>query len=270
MTGQWPPPDEAAFVLRTVDERLSQALSELADADVVRAVHEVRKRLKSARALLWALEQLPYGISRKAARRARIRLGRAAALLAGARDAEVLAETAASNGFGGVARRLRAAVPQADALPLERAGRKIAAVRAALGAIRADDGGPLLRAAILRSYREGRRGWRSCRTDRSAKALHGWRKRVKRLYYLLSALPEHDPVAADQLNRLGDLLGLDHDNALLADRVGDVAGNARRKRAKIATTRKRLQRQIFDLAATVYAPKPTTFAAATRWPAGAC
>lgn len=265
MTEQRPDRNEARYILWAVEKRLAHALRDMGAVDVADAVHGVRKRLKSARALLWALEDLPRAKSRKAARHARARLGKAGALLAGARDAEVMAETAAANGFNGFARRLRADIPPTEAVPLERAARKIAAVQATLEVIR-PDAGPFLQHAILRCYRASRRGWRACRTDRSAETLHGWRKQVKRLYYLVSAVPGHDTGPADDLNRLGDLLGLDHDNAILAERVGAMSGKARKKRARIADTRTELQTAIFALADTVFASRPRAFAARYVWP----
>ena len=234
-----------------------------------RAIHETRKALKRLRALLRLLrEELgerrfarEYGILRDAAQR-----------LAGARDAEVMVGTldALLERQPRKLARRRAVIELRKLLVAQRA----AAVQRTLGD-RATRGEVLCELAGLRErvaqwslpqrpgvavvesdlrrvYRQGRRRYR--RAGRSAsrsviggrgkdgtRALHAWRKRVKDLRYAAELLGLR-PLAR-RADSLGELLGEEHDLALLATLL-PAPGRAPFKGKRGKQARKALLRQI--------------------------
>ncbi len=157
---------------------------------------------------------------------------------------------------------------------------------------------------LRRVYRKGRARWvRAAARKPSPTALHRWRKEVKDLRYVLEVLDVHrspsTPASLGALSRgrpragapasqarpagqrarrlaklarradaLGELLGQEHDLALLAERVRAHAPLKRRKRARrallrtIARRRARLREQALRNGARLYARKPKRF---TRW-----
>lgn len=95
--------------------------------------------------------------------------------------------------------------------------------------LRADDwklrkgGWKALDAGLLRSYERGRRGLDCARESEEAADLHQWRKRVKDLWYHERLLA---PVCgrvvqghAKELDRIAELLGDDHDLAVLREQL---------------------------------------------------
>jgi CHAD domain-containing protein len=141
---------------------------------------------------------------------------------------------------------------------------------------------------IDRSKRWPRRhGWRAigaglCRTYRGAKAarktsrknptianLHEWRKQTKYLRYQLEALRPMWPVAIDQLcdmaKDLSDLLGQDHDLAVLRQALGEpnVCPNGVTRAAlelRIDTSRTELQKRAFRRSQSLFGSGSKDFA----------
>ena len=78
------------------------------------------------------------------------------------------------------------------------------------------------------SFRRGRKALRSARRQPSVENLHEWRKRVKDLLYqlrlLAAAWPSVIEAYAEQSHRLADLLGDDHDLAVLLSVMGEDTG----------------------------------------------
>ncbi len=76
-----------------------------------------------------------------------------------------------------------------------------------------------LRNGLVRSYRRGREAFTCARANGEAGDLHAWRKRVKDLWYHERLLaPTCGPTVrghATDLDRLADLLGDEHDLAVL-------------------------------------------------------
>ncbi|NIS31706.1 MAG: CHAD domain-containing protein, partial [Actinobacteria bacterium] len=76
---------------------------------------------------------------------------------------------------------------------------------------------------IARVYRRGHRAHRRARETRDVHDLHEWRKRVKYLRHQMEALQPLQPTLlgaqATLLDELGELLGIDHDHAVLAETV---------------------------------------------------
>jgi CHAD domain-containing protein len=118
-----------------------------------------------------------------------------------------------------------------------------------------------------------RRLWKKARTahanalkTRDTEALHEWRKQAKALRYQLEALKDIWPGRLKRWTRRlkaqGDLLGQDHDLAVLSEKLDDDA-----RRDVIAGLRKDLQDKVFAVSRTFYRPKPKKIARAlkTRW-----
>jgi CHAD domain-containing protein len=266
-----------------------ELLSDNANTPEEQAIHDTRKALKRLRALLRLLRSelgaqqfaQEYGILRDAARR-----------LAGARDAQVMLSTLDvlfTRHPRKLARR-RALIGLRELLVAERA----AAAQRALG-----DG--LTRAEVLdelrglrervkrwslperpsiavvesdlqRLYGQGRqRHKRAAKGKDGTRALHEWRKRVKDLRYAAEMLGL--PLAR-RADTLGELLGEEHDLALLAallpapgyapfeDKRGKQARKALRK--QIARRRRRLRKRTMREGERLYRRKPKKFTRRVR------
>ena len=98
---------------------------------------------------------------------------------------------------------------------------RLAAARAAIPALPLErkDYGPLI-AGLRRTYRDGRSAAKKARKKHDTEALHEWRKRVKDLWHQCQVLtplwPKRMKAMADAAHDLSDLLGEDHDLAVLA------------------------------------------------------
>lgn len=122
---------------------------------------------------------------------------------------------------------------------------------------------------IERVYRRGYRGLARAADTKSVEDLHEWRKRVKYLRYQMETLTPLYPsligATAKSLDTLGELLGDDHDLAVLADRVLDHPESCRHERerwvliALIHERRASLQAQAFRHGTALYSEKPKAF-----------
>jgi CHAD domain-containing protein len=237
--------DVATSVRACAREQLVGAIGRLEhfDQDPVVAVHEARKHLKKARALLRLARP---ALGTKAYRRENDALRDAGLALSGARDADVLVQTAAA-----LAEHAAGRLP-AD--PFEQLGAALAAEAAASRAGAGEDGAPqladvieALRAAELRveawplddagwkqvlegvawAYMRGREAFAVARAEPTPELLHAWRKRAKDLWYhqrlLAPAWPGVLGAQAEEAHVLSELLGDDHDLAVLAARLADGA-----------------------------------------------
>jgi CHAD domain-containing protein len=251
-------------------------------------VHETRKALKRLRALL-VLLRAELGPKRYAREKAALRdCGRR---LAGARDAEVMLGTLDS-----LVRRDPSHFTRSAAVGTLRAQllaeRHTAATHAIddprvrgeaiveLQAVRAraarwelrERGFKLLAPGVEDIYARGRRRMRVARRRQSVEALHAWRKRVKDLRYTAETLDRggkrYKPVrrVARRADRLGEILGEEHDLALLEARVRErsrlFAGERKtRKRllAQIASRRRKLRKRALREGERLYARPPRRF-----------
>jgi CHAD domain-containing protein len=264
-----------------------ETLHAATDAELETSVHETRKAIKRSRSLLrLAGEQVPAS-SRKRANRALCNAGRA---LSGTRDADVALTTfeavlddarrrvRRSRGAQRLHRRLvdeRDAARRGlqDAGARERALAQLWSARVELGgAIAATDasrrgarraGAAQSRYAdvapgIGRIYQRGRRRMRTARRRRSIAEMHEWRKRVKDLRYGAEALGvdgkrgEKLRRIAARADKLGELLGEEHDLALLQQRLDaekrmfrGERGARRELRKAIGRRRSKLRSRIF-------------------------
>jgi CHAD domain-containing protein len=119
---------------------------------------------------------------------------------------------------------------------------------------------------LVRAYRRGRKRGREAQDDPSTERLHEWRKRVKDHWYHLrlirDAWPETLAAQADEAHRLADLLGDDHDLAVLTAEIEDStdpSGDRADLLAAIEGRRSELQADAFELGARIYAEKPKAF-----------
>jgi len=283
--------DVPSSVRACAREQLGQAAALLADpgADPVDAVHEVRKHLKKTRSLL-RLARPALGRRDYRERNAQLReLGLA---LSGARDADVLAQTVAQ-----LAEHAAGRLPAVDFEQLRAAlAEEAAAARAATEAGGArDDVVARLRAAAeqvgdwpldgagwddlvagaARAYGRGREALAAARAQPTDDRMHAWRKRVKDLWYhqrlLTPAWPEPIGALATEAHALSELLGDDHDLALLRGRIergialGPAAGaDADELLALIDARREQLRAQAWPLGERLYAERPKAYARRLR------
>jgi CHAD domain-containing protein len=256
-------------IARIARGRIDHAIDALTDA-TEEGVHDARKDMKKLRALL----RLVRGdIGEKTFRRESTCFRDAARELAGVRDADVMLATLTA---------LEERYP--DELPADAAGdlrqaveahrlRTAAGTRgqAAKGAIAMlseargrvsdwpleRDGFAAFEDGLGRTYRRGRRDYRTAAQDPSVENLHEWRKRVKDLWYHCSILEETwKPVMralADEAHELSDRLGDDHDLAVLLE------WGAEPLEPVVARRRRELQEEAFAYGARLYADKPKVY-----------
>jgi CHAD domain-containing protein len=131
------------------------------------------------------------------------------------------------------------------------------------------DGFDALTPGLRRIYRRGRRGMRAAAAEPSTENLHEWRKRVKDLWHASQIMR---PAASKRLKKLGkrahrlsDLLGDDHDLAVLRN---DVEAHPERfeddeaRRAfqiVIDRRRKALQQEAFEVGRGIFKQGPKQF-----------
>jgi CHAD domain-containing protein len=234
----------AAELRRVAREQTEAALAQLeGDADSGR-VHDARKRVKKLRSVL-RLARDPLG--KRVYSQHQRTLRDAGRRLSAIRDADVLVRAAeqlqehvAPNGRHPLAELQKHLVLERESLRAHslhasvEAGRTILATlhdgieEWRLGRIGDED----VLDAFGRAYRNGRRAFAAARTSRQDERLHEWRKRVKDLWHLLrlfsSLWPPVFKCWADETHRLADLLGDDHDLAVLRGALDRADGKAAR------------------------------------------
>lgn len=285
-----------------------------------RTVHETRKALKRARALVRLLRD-ELGDKRFA--RANAQLRDCARQLAGARDAAVMLEAldgllerhpeltgdlagAGAPASPGEPARASSRADRASGvralraeLVAERDGARVPAevprqVAAELWVVRAriatwDLGGrrraspKLLAGGLEGLYRQGRRRMRRARRcRRDVAAMHAWRKSAKDLRYLAETLERADARrprkaarrlkrVARRADRLGEMLGEEHDLALLelrvrahAKRRGLGKRSYRDLSRAIERRRRRLSKRVLREGERLYERKPRRFVRRVR------
>jgi CHAD domain-containing protein len=234
------------------------------------AVHDLRVSAKRIRAWLGALrDALPAGVYAREKRMIRD-LGR---LFSGRRDSRVLVETFDTLAKAGLApfvsdaatavrRRLKAEADAAEqATPLPEA---LAQVRDVLFPARRrfeamDLAKAHPKAAFRRIWKTARRAYAHALKTRDTEALHEWRKAAKSLRFQLDALhdiwPRRIARLSQGLKTQGDLLGQDHDLAVLYERLEDEA-----QRQAVTERRAALQAEVLQGAKRFYRPKPKKLA----------
>jgi CHAD domain-containing protein len=229
-------------VVRIACGQLDLAIERLegnTDEPLGAAVHEARKSFKRLRTTVrLARDELGDEVYRRENGAFRD----AGRWLAGARDSQVLLDTLAA-----VSERHPDEAPPAR---FRRFRRTLAAQHASAqrrlkdGAARAEvvselreararvpdwplerEGLGTLAPGLRRIYRRGRRAYRTVRREPSSENLHELRKRAKDLWYAAQILRPASPKRMKRLAReahlLSDLIGEEHDLAILAERAGE-------------------------------------------------
>ncbi len=260
-------------LLRLAAEDLAAARLALAGgAPSDRTIHRVRQRLKRTRSVLRVLRPALDGRAERCAEKLRA----AARLLSQSRDADVAAESARQftstahgddAGFGRVVvfldREARAHQPTS----VERVTRLIADSEQQLArASKSVAGTALLGRAIDHAYRRGLAARRRAEFSLTTPDLHQWRKAVKDLWHLLrlarKRLPRRSASLMAEFERLSELLGLDHDHAVLAEKLAIAPTDdpsLMEQLGLIARRRRALEAEAFILGAALYRQKPKTF-----------
>lgn len=283
-----------AGIRRIAGEEIDAVITVIADNTVTEeeTVHEARKRCKELRGLVRlvrpAMEEtyrFENGFFRDEARR-----------LSHLRDAEVIIQAfdtiASSLSNPGVIRdrleQQKKAIEQDDTSPRKKLAQfrqNMAEARERVENWRLDDNSvAAVLSGLKKTYRRGRKAMAVAWEKRSDEALHEWRKRVKYHWYHLCLLaPVWEPVLEalqNEAHHLSDLLGDDHDLAVLSDSIremnrnpssdnqpadelpNDSSNDKQLTQAKkeadslIKTKRETLQREAFQLGARIFAEKP--------------
>jgi CHAD domain-containing protein len=281
-------PDEgAADGLRRIARGQIELASDRLESgdDAAEAVHEARKSLKRLRAVV-RLARDPLGDEiYRSENHAYRDTGRE---LSAARDAQVLGETLdaltnryrreiGDDAFAGLREAIDADAKAAHERIAADAG-AVDEVRAGLGAARDrvatwplpdNEDASVLAPGFERIYKRGRRALKAARQDPTDENLHELRKRAKDLWHasqvLRPASPRRMKRLARRSHKLADLLGDDHDLAVLLDAARERyrtlgSGELALLRGLVGRRRARLQRAALACGQRVYGPKPRAWA----------
>jgi CHAD domain-containing protein len=260
-----------------------EQLDDLQPGHVGERIHAARKHLKRLRA---ALRLTRDAIGEETYARENTALREVGRSLSGARDAGVLIQT-----LDGLHERLGDELAPAataglrDQLVQERADAITAmsephagfdSARTAIGDARvrpagwpfATNGVDALIPGMRRIYRRGRKRMRAARADPTTENLHEARKRVKDLWHaaqiLRPAAPKRMKRLAADAHRVADLLGDDHDLAVLRDYVQAHPqwlddGDRQTLLAAIDRRREKLRRKALKRGKRLYDRSPKAF-----------
>jgi len=190
------------------------------------AVHETRKSLKRLRALLRLVRPAIGEETFKAENHELRDIGLS---LSGARDRHVLGETldklsSASNlspkSIDALRKRLEGADGHGTPLAMDAAHERLAAARERLGSLQIDGSDfEVAGRGLERSYRRARRAFAEAYRAPSDEAFHEWRKGAqahwRQMLLLSRAWPDYLGARAAEAHALSQILGDDHDLALL-------------------------------------------------------
>lgn len=283
--------DEAARQIAA--EQIDKAIAEIDDADLAahETVHQVRKRCKKLRALARLVR--PGFPSYKKENAFFRDLARG---LSGARDAQVMcdayarlveeaAEAADGDRFAAIGteleRRREVAIAGLDEEHLKTVREALVEARARVdGWLLQADGFGAVRPGLKATYKRCRQALDAAEKKPTAARLHELRKRAKYCWYDLRLLKHHLPAAFENrvaaTSALGDLLGDDHDLAVLGAQIEadrEAFGGKKLTKAflkRIDGKRSMLQEEAFGLARSLFDDKPKAFvgALAQSWSAG--
>jgi len=231
--------------------------------DIDEAVHATRTGIKRLRAFV-RLARVSIGTDTYRIENGTLR--DAARLVAPARDARVLIDTAASEDAAPTVLAMLEGA-HADAIDTLEAGVRRETVRLLeLTAGRwkhlAWGGPPLssIRIGLRKTYRRGRADSATVLAEPTADAFHGWRRRVKYLRYQLEAIKAPDALVAPYTD-LGDHLGLEHDHTVLIGVCSSFRGNADFANLARRSTAQRaeLRSLALDLGSRLFVAHPDLF-----------
>lgn len=277
-------PDGIRRIARGQLDDASEGLGKTSDRKIGDAVHETRKSLKRLRASV-RVARAPLGDQRYAKENADFReTGR---LLSGARDSKVLIETldglnerAADEISSEATAVLRSRLEDEHKLALAKLRGDRTVVDSVLAKLKSarrrtarwtfeSDGFDALAPGLERIYRRGRRRMRAAAAEPSTENLHEWRKRVKDFWHACQIVRPASPKRLRKLGKrahhLSDLLGTDHDLAVLSDYVEAhpycFADDETRwgLQALIDRRRQSLQQEAFKVGMDIFKQQPKRF-----------
>ena len=289
-------PDESlssALVRITLDQFDIMIPALLHPDDIDRGIHEARKAMKRARALLRLVrDEIGYDVYRNE----NVVLRDVSRHLAPVRDSDVLLRTLASikeifgpsvssHAFTSTRsylrlehRRLRTTVVDdrqlmTDLATTLNAARARFSGRGGLGSQGARpqirDDFRAIRGGLRRVHGRGRRGFDRAMRSPDPETLHEWRKRVKYLQYQVETLsplwPDLLHAYGTRLATLGETLGTEHDFAVLRGLISDKPESCPDPRerstliALIDHHTPRLRHEAFTLGATIYDERTKAF-----------
>ncbi len=266
---------------RIVTEQIDRAVAALEGAvEPAKSIHESRKSIKRIRALLRLVRP---GLGEAAFARDNHWFRETAQLLSAARDREILLETTVKlqarygdggkSGLGKLHLRLSdEANWAANPTPSGLAARELAIGRLMDGrkrlarASQVQGGIEAVAGGLLRSYRRAGRALDLAYADPTPEAFHEWRKGVqvhwRHMALLIRAWPEYCEARLSAARRLSQILGDDHDLAILAVHVESAAGiglSARERKAVVklsAARQNELRAEAQPLGQRLFAEKP--------------
>jgi CHAD domain-containing protein len=262
---------------RIACEQIDLALGELGvEAASAKAIHESRKALKRLRALI---RSCAPALGTKTAHRHNAKIRDIARLLSSRRDADVAIETigkleerfgaAGEEAMRPVRSHVAALIPEAatpfDARARDAIRTMLIAERKQLGKAQFKGRGvDRLMDGVEVSYRKGRTALKAA--YKAPSDLHELRKTVqthwRQMALLSRAWPEEFAARVAAARELSQLLGDDHDIALLKHRAVDLAGAERDAVCRMCEERQTELRQAAQFRAErLYAEKPRSFRA---------
>lgn len=259
-------------------ERLDDALDMLEKDQHFEAVHDVRKEIKKLRAVLRLVRP---GIGEPAYDKATDTVRKAANRLNAMRDAQVrlaALEQLAKRSNGQIPPHSLPKIQNALRQNCRQEEQKLAATmgpvkdilleaRQQLGGLKVKPNnwkavGP----GLKKIYSRGRKALELAEREPSPEHFHEWRKRVKdlasQLRLICPARPGKLKSRTEKLDRLGDLLGDDHDLFMLREFLGKNAkglGEKKPLEKVIADRQKELRTEALELGSSIFTKKPDRF-----------
>ncbi|MBA3684710.1 MAG: CHAD domain-containing protein [Planctomycetes bacterium] len=264
----------AHAVRRLGSQRIDHAIAALAEAPrSEKAVHDARKSIKKARAIIRLVEDGLEGVGRLDRR-----LGRVARQLGAPRDALVLiqrfADLQRGHRLGAAGDRLaeafaqqRVATETALQAALPQMLEALAEVRRRVKRCDPSGGWALAWRGIERVYADAAKAHRRAQRSRKATDLHRWRRRLKEQWYairlLVPAWPEALQPLNQELSRLSDTLGLNHDLHVLGTEIRRRETDRDRKRTllrSLGVRRESTSAEALRHGERLYAEDPAAYA----------
>jgi CHAD domain-containing protein len=256
---------------RIAGEQIAIAAAQL-EKGADEGVHEARKCIKRVRSLLLLFRRaLPDGTYD----RENDALRTAADSLSSLRDAQVriavfdsVAAGMKAGGIAGARRQLlvafNAAAAPGSVSPISATVTSLRAIAARLPGLKPDTGWSVLSRGLRTTYRRARKAHAAAKAEATTTAIHAWRRRSKDFEYQAQLLRKIDSGAMKSCIRtagqLTDLLGDDHDLAVLDRSLVEAPGlpdELREKlRARIARRRRKIQRRAFAAGSELFFEKP--------------
>ncbi|NRA57213.1 MAG: CHAD domain-containing protein [Phycisphaerales bacterium] len=264
-------------VRRIAGERAAKSVRAIQRAEassVAEGVHEARRRCKELRALLRLVKPSfrGYGTENAAVRDAARGLAelRDAQTLVEALDQLVLTKNLQPDRY----QSIRAMLVERNTKKSQSAESPLAAFvhemkrfgeRSKSWKLRRS-GFVTLRGGLEETYAKCRHSMAEARHTPTAEALHEWRKQVKynraHLRLLRGLWPAILEPMREQAKQLSDMLGFDHDLAVLAEAIGEHAGETEASAElieHIRSTRAELRREAFQLGPLLFAQSPRDY-----------